>query len=37
MVGGDYALTVKSVKFEVFCWLNVDKRFFASLRLSFID
>ena len=37
MVGGDYALTVKSVKYEVSCWLNVDKRFYVSLRLSFID
>ena len=37
MVGGDHALTVKSVKYEVSCWLNVDKRFSVSLRLSFID
>ena len=37
MVGGDHALTVKSVKCEVSCWLNVDKRFSVSLRLSFID
>ena len=37
MVGGDYALTVKSVKYEVSCWLNVDKRFSVPLRLSFTD
>ena len=37
MVGGDYALVVKSVKYEVSCWLNVDERFSVSLRLSFID
>ena len=35
MVGGEYALMVKSVKYEVSCWLNVDNQkifyFFASL------
>ena len=37
MIGDDFALTVKSVKYEVCCWLNVDKGFSVSLRLSFID
>ena len=37
MVGGDYALMVRSVKYEVSCWLNVYERFSVSLRLSFID
>ena len=26
MVGGEYALMVKSVKYEVSCWLNVDNQ-----------
>ena len=35
MVGGEYAVMVKWVKYEVSCWLNVDNQkifyFFASL------
>ena len=30
MVGGNYALMVK---YEVSCWLNVEKRFSISLRV----